>query len=102
MPAGTVWLMLIPCCCLASIWQIFVVINVTQSLGGEFRRRVIPGDDKPGFGIGLTMAILSLVGSIVGIIPIVGPIIALLMYLAVLVLWIIFWIKIAGYSRQLA
>jgi hypothetical protein len=102
MPGGTVWLMLIVCCCLNQIWQFFVVINVSLSLGREFRRRGIPCVDKPGFAVGLTMAILQVVASILFYIPYVGLFVGLPIYIASLVLWIIYWVKVANYSKQLA
>jgi hypothetical protein len=89
---GLVWLQLIPLFNL--VWVFIVVINVSKSLGNEFRKRGIPELPAPGQGVGLAMAICS----VVSIIPFVGY----LTGIAAFVCWIIYWVKVAGCSSRLA
>lgn len=57
MPANNVWLTFIPL--FGLYWQFEVVQKVADSLGDEYRRRgIIPGEPRPGYGIGLTANIL--------------------------------------------
>jgi len=89
---GLVWLQLIPLFNL--VWVFIVVINVSKSLGNEFRRRGISESPNPGQGIGVAMAICS----VLSIIPLVGY----LTSVASLVLWIVYWVTIAGHSSRIA
>jgi hypothetical protein len=92
MTPGEVWLTLIPL--FGTVWHFFVVARVADSLAAEFNQRRIPcNEQRPGYNIGLWMLILPLVGFI----PILGG----LASLAGLVLWIVYWVRIAGYKRQL-
>jgi hypothetical protein len=85
MQPGMVWLSLIPFFNL--IWTFFVVSAIADSLGNEFRLRRIPtSDPKPAKSLGIAMAICR-------IIPLVN--------IVALFLWIFYWVKVAGYSRQL-
>ena len=92
MSPGLVWLMLIPLFNL--VWHFFLVLNTAKSLGAEFKKRGIAGPESPGKGIGLAMAILPLVSWV----PIVGAFAGI----GYLVCWIIYWVKIAGFSKQIA
>jgi hypothetical protein len=83
MSPGMVWLLLIPFFNL--VWQFFVVLNMSKSLGAEFQRRGIPEEPDPGQTIGLVMCASSLL---------CGPI--------YLIFWIIYWVKVAGFSSKLA
>ncbi len=92
MEPGQVWLVLIP---FFNLYWIFVIAaKVPASLRREFRERGMGerGDDYAA-GIGKWYAICT----IVSIIPIVNYIASP----AALILWIIFWVKMAGYSKQL-
>jgi hypothetical protein len=87
------WLNLIPLVHVA--WNFVTAIKVAESLREEFidrgwHRR---GEDY-GYGIGLAMSILQ----VCGFIPYCGA----LFGLGGFVCFIIYWVKIAGYSRQLA
>lgn len=75
------------------VWTFFVVLNIAKSLVAEGQSRGIDLGDG-GKTIGLVMAILM----VCGIIPVLG------MFASIggLVCWIIYWVKIAGYSNQLA
>ena len=92
MSPGMVWLMFIPLFNL--VWHFFIVINMAKSLESEFHKRGMPIDPSPGKTLGLLMCILV----VCGIIPLLG----LLCSLGAFVCWIIYWVKIAGYSGQLA
>ena len=92
MQPGMVWLMFIPLFNL--VWQFFVVINIAKSLEAEFSKRGQSIDPDPGKTLGLVMCILVCCG----IIPLLG----ILCSLGAFVCWIIYWVKIAGYSAQIA
>lgn len=92
MQPGLVWLMFIPL--FNIVWHFFIVLNVAKSLDTEFRKRGIAADPDPGKTLGLVMCILACCG----IIPFLG----ILCSLGAFICWIIYWIKIAGYSGQLA
>ncbi len=92
MSPGMVWLVFIPL--FGIVWQFFNVINVAKSLGAEFQKRGIAAEPQPGKTLGLVMCILFCCG----IIPLAGAFCSL----AGLVVWIIYWVKIAGYSKQIA
>ena len=83
MSPGMVWLLLLPLFNL--VWHFFVVLNLSKTLGAEFQRRGLPPEPDPGATLGLVMCISALL---------CGPV--------YLVCWIIYWVKIAGYSAQLA
>ena len=91
MPAGQVWLLLIPLFNL--VWNFIVVSNLAKSLGAELRRRGIAAEAEPGKSIGLTMSILACCS--------LFPVLNLLAGPAGFVVWIIYWVKIAGYSKPL-
>jgi len=91
MQPGMVWLLLIPLFNL--VWHFLVVINMAKSLAAEFQKRGIQEDPNPGKTIGMVMCILWCCG----IIPFLG----ILCSLGALVCWIIYWVKIAGFSRQI-
>jgi hypothetical protein len=92
MEPGLVWLLIIPFVHL--VFNFFVVLALSRSLANEFARRGIPNPDpEPGQAIGLAM---SICGCCIAI-----PLLGFVAVWAFLVLWIIYWVKIAGYSRQL-
>lgn len=91
MAPGLVWLNLIPF--VGLVWNFFVVLNISKSLVAEGQTRGIDLGDG-GKTIGLVMAILVACSLI--------PLINMLTSIGSLVFWIMYWVKIAGYSNQLA
>jgi hypothetical protein len=92
MSPGMVWLSFIPVFNL--IWNFIMVGHIANSLRDEFRRRNMPLDaERPGYQAGLAMSILY----VASVIPVIGGLFAL----AGFILWIIYWVKIAGYKKQL-
>jgi hypothetical protein len=92
MEPGMVWLLLIPCFNL--VWHFFVVLNIAKSLGAEFRQRNIAAEPEPGKSLGLALCILQCVSAI--------PYLGCLTGIGALVCFILYWVKIDGYSKQLA
>jgi hypothetical protein len=91
MQPGMTWLLLIPL--FNIVWIFFVVLNMAKSLGAEFKKRGIAEDEEPGKKLGLAYAILSICSAI----PFLGMVIAI----GAVVCFIMYWVKIAGYSKQL-
>ena len=107
MEPGLVWLLLIPIFSL--IWQFFVAIRVPGSLQNEFRDRGRDDGSDYGKSIALTTAVLQIVyvvfsfgGRLSTETGQIGGCVSGVVSLVNLVLFIIFWVKIAGYSNQLA
>ena len=92
MTPGTVWLQLIPLFNL--FWHFIIVLNVARSLKKELESRGVQTNVMPGQNLGLAMCILS----VLSIIPYIG----ILFGLACFVCWIVYWVKISGYSNQIA
>lgn len=92
MSPGQTWLLLIPL--FNFVWSFIVVLNMAKSLKAEFDKRNLAIEEAPGKVLGLLACILS----IAGIIPYLGT----LLGLGGLVCFILYWVKIAGYSKQLA
>jgi len=92
MEPGMVWLNLIPLFNL--VWQFITVLRVSESLRNEFESRGRRRAGDYGKGVGLAYCILGLLG----IIPLIGP----LFSLAGLVCFIMYWVKVAGFSGELA
>jgi hypothetical protein len=86
-----VWLNLIPLFNL--VWGFITVLKIAESLVKEAQVRGLNMGDG-GKMLGLAYLILG----ICGIIPVLG----VLCSLGALVCWIMYWVKIAGYSNQLA
>jgi hypothetical protein len=99
MEPGQVWLVLIPLFNL--YWNFKIASDVPSSLRREFRDRGI-GNRGEDYGAGLAKwyAICSLVNFVGSFIPFVN-IVSGLFGLVGFVMWIIFWVKIAGYSKEL-
>ncbi|HET6576256.1 MAG TPA: hypothetical protein VFG68_21825 [Fimbriiglobus sp.] len=91
MEPGQVWLNLIPC--FNIVWIFITVTRLADSLRDEFDDRRLRGDGDFGRSLGITYNVLNLLGAI----PYLGAIFSI----AGLVCFIIYWVKIAGYSRQL-
>lgn len=93
MEPGMVWLNLIPC--FGTIWIFITVTRMSESLGNEFyARRMDERGNDYGKSLGITYNVLFLCGMI--------PYIGIIFSLAGLVCWIMYWVKIAGFSSQLA
>ena len=92
MEPGQVWLNLIPCWNI--VWQFVTVARVAESLSNEFEDRGMRRDGDYGKSIGTAYCALNLAGAI----PFVGPFFGL----AGFVCFVLYWVKIAGYNRQLA
>jgi heme/copper-type cytochrome/quinol oxidase subunit 2 len=111
MNPGQVWLNFIPC--FNVVWQFVTVIRVGDSLKLEFAdRRMDEGGDY-GKTLGLAWLILSMVGGVVQNLPeviapndqnvaLIGMGLGGVMSITQLVLFVLYWVRIAGYSRQLA
>lgn len=82
MEPGQVWLNLIPL--FGAVWIIITVLRVSDSLRKEYDDRGLRGDDDYGKTTGLVYTIGMLVCGLVGLVG-----------------WIMYWIKIAGYTREL-
>ncbi len=92
MEPGMAWLLLVPL--FGIVWHFFIVIKLTNSLKKEFAARNLAPDGDFGYMIGLIMCICACCS----IIPFLG----ILASLAGLVLFIMWWVKVAGYNKQLA
>jgi NADH:ubiquinone oxidoreductase subunit 5 (subunit L)/multisubunit Na+/H+ antiporter MnhA subunit len=89
---ANVWLMLIPL--VHFIWCFFLVGFIADSLKAEFDKRGISAPaPRPGFGIGLAMAICN----ICALIPFIGA----LPGIGGFVLWIIYWVKMTEFKAKL-
>jgi len=104
MEPGLVWLSLIPL--VGLVWSFFIATRVPDSLRNEFRERGM--DDLSDYGkrIGLANAILGVVLSAAAVLSIIAPsvwwgFILIPAGLISLALFIIFWVRIAGYSREI-
>ena len=92
MPAGNVWLLLIPV--FNIVWLFLVVGNIADSYRSEFMERNIPSDEaRPSYNIGLATAVLQCCCII--------PVLNILAGFGFLVCWIIYWVKVAGLKNQL-
>jgi hypothetical protein len=92
MSPGQVWMVFIPI--FGIIWNFLMVGYIADSLAAELQRRNLPyNEERPGHQTGMAMCVCS----VCGIIPVIGG----LAGLAALVLWIVYWVKIAGYKKQL-
>lgn len=92
MEPGQVWLMLIPI--FGIIWNFIMVNRIADTLANEFRMRNIPtNEQRPGYQVGITMAICGALGFI----PYLGSIAGIVQ----LIMWIIYWVKMSGYKTQL-
>ena len=91
MSPGLVWLNLIPIFSLG--WHFYTVSKITQSLNSWHHSRDQQDPDNGANTLGITMCALM----VATIIPLIGGLISI----AALVIWIIYWVKIAGYNKQL-
>lgn len=100
MQPGLVWLLLIPC--IGFVWHFFIAIWVPDSLKKEFKSRGMNDGSDYGKLMGLLASGSGIAANVVGVIPFIGGPLGGVIGLAGLVLFIIFWVKIAGYSSELA
>ncbi len=115
MEPGSVWLNLIPF--FNVVWLFVTVIRVGDSLRLEFADRQLDEDeDGGGYGKTLGLAGLMLVlfscGACCLPLPLVGNnafglamgagVVRLVVFVAVLVVFVLYWVRVAGYGRQLA
>jgi hypothetical protein len=92
MNPGQVWLILIPL--YGIFWHFMVVGMIADSLNAEFDERKIRNlEMRPGASLGNWALILGLLC--------VVPYIKIIAAIPALVCWICYWVKIAGYKRQL-
>ncbi len=89
MPPVNVWLLLIPI--FSNIYMFFVVNWIGESLRAEFDDRGIQcSEKKPGYGVGLAMAICSIASILISFAGI-----------ASFVLFIIYWVKTHNWKIEL-
>lgn len=86
MPPENVWLLLIPLFNL--VWSFIVVNRIADSIKAELAMRGTPTDERPTYGIGLAMCILSLCGWIPGV------------SIAGIICWIIYWVKVNEFKNK--
>lgn len=111
MSPGSVWFNLIPC--FNVVWQFVTVIRVGDSLKNEFvERRLDEGGDY-GKTLGLAAILLGIFGGVIQNAPraaapndpqmaLIGAGVGGLISMAQLALFVLYWVRVAGYSRQLA
>ena len=99
MKPSQVWLALIPI--FNIVWMPIIVTRVASSLNREYcdRRWSSRGKDY-GQSVGMAFCICS-IGAIIPIALLV-PFYSLLFYIGGLVCFIVYWLKIAGYWKELA
>jgi len=114
MQPGMVWLNFVPC--LNIVWSFVTVVQVAQSLKNEFRDRGMRNAaENYGKTLGLTALILNIVIGVVSrVILTVGQaqndpnivigslVFSIVGQLVIVVLFIMYWVKIAGFSKQLS
>lgn len=83
MEPGQVWLNLIPLFNL--VWMILTILKLADSLRDEYEDRGLRGDGDYGKTIGLVYIISAIIGC--------SPV--------ALVCFIMYWVKVAGYTREL-
>jgi len=88
---GQVWMVLIPF--FGIVWYFIMVQRIGKSLKAEFTVRQLPVGYRPGQPVGMIMCILGCCSII--------PYLNILTVPAATVLFIIYWVKMAGYKRQL-
>lgn len=83
MEPGQVWLCLIPI--FGFVWLIITILRIADSLRDEYADRGIRGDGDYGKTMGIIYVVTSFLCGPIG-----------------LICWILYWVKIAGYTKQLA
>lgn len=87
---GMAWLLLIPLFSLG--WQFYILDNVTRGIKGKYdaNGRVCGDAANP---VGLAYCVLGCINYV--------PYLNVLSPLPCFILWIIYWVKIAGYNREM-
>lgn len=92
------WLLLIPVFRL--VWSFVLVTRIGDSLRAEQQRRgILEFDERPGFAIGIAMASASALYRLVSLADV--PAVTGVLFLAMLSCWIVYWVKLAGFEKQL-
>jgi hypothetical protein len=103
MEPGMVWLNLVPLLNIA--WMSVTVMKVAESLKNEFHSRRMDDGGSYGLILGMIYCGLNLVSigfNFIGkIVPLVDLFVGLPLGLIAMACWIAYWVKIAGYSREL-
>jgi len=98
-PAGLVWLLLIPG--FAVFWNFRVVSSMSSSLHKEFTDRNFEIEKQPGFNYGMIYAVLSVVPSVLVIIIPSLIIVAGILNVVGLIFFVKYWMKINWYRKVL-
>lgn len=94
---NNVWLMLIP---LFSIGYAFILYpKISESLRKEYDERDIIGGGDYGKGLGMTAAILGVIGLINNVLDL--GVIGSLVGVASLIVMIVFWVKMSEFKKRL-
>ena len=107
MEPGLVWLNLVPC--LNVVWQFLTVVWVADSLKKEFESRGVRRESDYGKTLGLTSLVVNIAGGVVSNVmqnvnqqmAMAGAGVSILASVTWLVLFVMYWMRIAGYSREL-
>ena len=86
------WLLLIPL--FNIVWQFILYPRISESLEREFRSRNLPIEHDPAKNLGLALAVLHVCSFI--------PVVHIATGIAGFICFILYWVKISGYSNQLA
>lgn len=99
MPAGLVWLLLIPGFSL--FWNFKVVISMASSLHKEFTDRDFEIEKQPGFIYGMIYASLAVLPSILVLISPSLMMLAAGLNVVGLIFFVMYWIKVNWYRKVL-
>ena len=98
MEPGMVWLNLVPC--LNIVWQFITVFRISDSLRNEYDDNNWPEQGDYGKSLGLSALVFNFVSSVINNVVQV-PAVSVVVGIVSLTLWIMYWVKIAGFSRQI-
>jgi hypothetical protein len=94
----TAWLLLIPVFRL--VWSFILVTRIGDSLRAEQQRRgILEFDERPGFALGMAMASASVLYRLISLSG--AQAVTGVFLLALLACWIVYWVKLAGFEKQL-
>ncbi len=83
------------------IWQFRVVQKLSDSIAKEYASRNIRVEAKPTYQVGLVYCILMLASLLTGFLPRTISGLNFAIGVATLVYWIMYWVKTAGYKKEL-
>lgn len=83
------------------IWQFRIVQKLSDSIAKEYASRNIRVEAKPTYQVGLVYCILMLVSLLTGLLPRTIASLNFAIGVATLVYWIMYWVKTAGYKKEL-